>query len=118
MIFGAIALFLASIGLYAVMSFLVSRRTREVGIRMALGARGQDVVGMIFRQGALQLTAGMLVGLAFALGLSQLMTVILFDVKPRDPVIFTGVAVTLVAVGLPDSGPARDAGRSPGCAVE
>jgi predicted permease len=100
MIFGAIALFLASIGLYAVMSFSVSRRTREVGIRMALGARGQDVVAMIFRQGALQLTVGMVVGLALALGVSQLMTVILFDVQPRDPVIFTGVAVVLVAVGL------------------
>ena len=100
MIFGVIALFLASIGLYAVMSFSVSRRTREVGIRMALGARGQDVVGMIFRQGALQLTIGMIVGLALAMGVSQLMTIILFDVQPRDPVIFTGVAVVLVAVGL------------------
>jgi predicted permease len=100
MIFGVIALFLASIGLYAVMSFSVSRRTREVGIRMALGARGQDVVGMIFRQGALQLTIGMIVGLAFALGVSQLMTIILFDVQPRDPEIFVGVAAVLVSVGL------------------
>ena len=95
-----IALFLASIGLYAVMSFSVSRRTREMGIRMALGARGRNVVGMIFRQGALQLTIGMMVGLAFALGVSQLMTILLFDVQPRDPVIFTGVAVVHVAVGM------------------
>ncbi|HET9425234.1 MAG TPA: ABC transporter permease, partial [Gemmatimonadaceae bacterium] len=63
MIFGFIALFLASIGLYAVMSFSVSRRTREVGIRMALGARGGDVVRMIFRQGAVQLAIGMVLGL-------------------------------------------------------
>jgi putative ABC transport system permease protein len=62
MIFGFVALFLASVGLYAVMSFSVSRRTREVGIRMALGARGSDVVGMIFGQGLWQLGIGMAVG--------------------------------------------------------
>ena len=64
MIFGFVALFLASVGLYAVMSFSVSRRTREVGIRMALGAQGGDVVRMIFGQGLLQLAVGMTVGLA------------------------------------------------------
>jgi predicted permease len=100
MIFGFIALFLAAIGLYAVMSFSVSRRTREVGIRMALGAKGADVVGMIFRQGATQLAIGMAVGLALALGVSQLLQMLLLDVKPRDPVIFSGVVVTLVATGL------------------
>src|SRR5207249_3490769 len=100
MIFGVIALFLASIGLYAVMSFSVSRRTREVGIRMALGARGRDVVGMIFRQGALQLAVGMIIGLALALAVSQLMRVILYGVQPRDPMIFTGVAIVLVGTGL------------------
>jgi putative ABC transport system permease protein len=100
MIFGFIALFLAAIGLYAVMSFSVSRRTREVGIRMALGAKGSDVVGMIFRQGATQLGIGMAVGLALALGVSQLLQILLLDVKPRDPVIFSGVVVTLVATGL------------------
>ena len=100
MIFGFIALFLAAIGLYAVMSFSVSRRTREVGIRMALGARGGDVVRMIFRQGAMQLTVGMTVGIGFALGISQLLQILLLDVKPRDPVVFSGVVVTLVATGL------------------
>jgi putative ABC transport system permease protein len=100
MIFGFIALFLAAIGLYAVMSFSVSRRTREVGIRMALGARGADVVAMIFRQGATQLAMGMGVGLLIALGLSQLLKTLLLDVQPRDPLIFTGVVVTLVATGL------------------
>jgi len=100
MIFGVVALFLASIGLYAVMSFSVGRRTREVGIRMALGAQGGDVVGMIFRQGALQLTIGMIVGLALALGVSQLLRILLFDVQPRDPAIFTGVTAVLVVTGL------------------
>jgi predicted permease len=100
MIFGFIALFLASIGLYAVMSFSVSRRTREVGIRMALGARGQDVVGMIFRQGAVQLGVGMAFGLLLALGMSQLLQMLLLDVKPRDPAIFGGVITALIATGL------------------
>lgn len=100
MIFGFVALFLASVGLYAVMSFSVSRRTREVGIRMALGAQGADVVRLIFGQGALQLGIGMTAGLALAFGISQLLTVVLFQVQPRDPVVFGGVAVVLIGVGL------------------
>jgi predicted permease len=100
MIFGLVALFLASVGLYAVMSFSVSRRTREVGIRMALGAQGGDVVRMIFGQGALQLGIGMAAGLALALGISQLLKIVLFQVQPRDPVVFGGVAAVLIGVGL------------------
>jgi putative ABC transport system permease protein len=100
LIFGFVALFLASIGLYAVMSFSVSRRTREVGIRMALGAQGRDVVRMIFNQGLIQLGVGMTVGLAFAFGISRLMSVVLFQVQPRDPAIYGGVAAVLVAVGI------------------
>jgi predicted permease len=99
MIFGFVALFLASVGLYAVMSFSVSRRTREVGIRMALGAQGGDVVRLIMGQGALQLLVGMTVGIAMALGISQLLKVILFQVQPRDPAIFGGVAAVLILVG-------------------
>lgn len=97
MIFGFIALFLASVGLYAVMSFSVSRRAREVGIRMALGARALDVVRMIFRQGLLQVGIGLAAGLTLALGISRLLSVILFDVQPRDPVVFGGVAAVLLA---------------------
>jgi ABC-type antimicrobial peptide transport system permease subunit len=82
------------------MSFSVGRRTREVGIRMALGAKGGDVVKMIFGQGALQLTAGLVIGLALALLIGQPMSVILFDVQPRDPTIFIGVALTLLVTGL------------------
>jgi predicted permease len=100
MIFGLAALFLASVGLYAVMAFSVSRRTREVGIRMALGARGADVVRLILSQGALQLGVGMTVGIAFALGISQLLKIILFQVQPRDPMIFGGVAGVLILVGI------------------
>ncbi|NUQ11505.1 MAG: ABC transporter permease [Gemmatimonadaceae bacterium] len=100
MIFGLIALFLASVGLYAVMSFSVSRRVREVGIRMALGAQGRDVVGLIFRQGAWQLGLGLALGLGFAATIAQFMTIVLFDVQPRDPATFTSVAVVLTLAGL------------------
>ena len=100
MIFGVVALFLASVGLYAVMSFSVSRRTREVGIRMALGAQAGNVVRMIFGQGTMQLGVGMTLGLALAFGISQLLKVVLFQVQPRDPVVFGGVAAVLITVGL------------------
>ena len=99
-IFGGVALFLASVGLYAVMSFSVSRRTREVGIRLALGAQAGNVIRMIFGQGLAQLTIGMILGLAFALGIARLLKVVLFQVQPRDPVIFGGVAAVLLAIGL------------------
>ena len=100
MILGLIALFIAAVGLYAVMAFSVSRRTREVGIRMALGAGAGDVVGLVFRQGAWQMGVGMLLGLGFAASVAQLMTVILFEVRPRDPAIFGGVVAVLAVSGL------------------
>lgn len=100
MIFGVIALFLASVGLYAVMSFSVSRRLREVGIRMALGAQGRDVLRLVFRQGAWQLAVGLVLGLALAAGLGNLVQVILFEVKPRDPAIFGGVVAVLALTGF------------------
>lgn len=100
MIFGFIALFLASVGLYAVMAFSVSRRTREVGIRMALGAQGGDVVRMVFGQGLIQLGIGMAAGLALALGVSRVLSILLFDVQPRDPVVFGSVVGVLTLAGL------------------
>jgi predicted permease len=98
-IFGMVALFLAAIGLYAVMSFSVSRRTREVGIRMALGATARDVTSLIMSQGARQVAIGLGIGLLLAGGLSRLMTVILFDVKPLDPLVFGGVTLVLALTG-------------------
>ena len=95
MIFGGIALFLAAIGLYAVMSFSVSRRTQEVGIRMALGAQAGQVIRMIFRQGVWQLGIGITFGLALAAAIGQATSVILFEVQPRDPQVFGGVVVVL-----------------------
>ena len=82
------------------MSFSVSRRTREVGIRLALGAQAGNVVRMIFGQGLAQLAVGMTFGLALALGIARLLKVVLFQVQPRDPMIFGGVAAVLLAVGL------------------
>lgn len=99
MIFGFVALFLASIGLYAVMSFSVSRRTREVGIRMALGASRRDVVRLIMGGGVVQLAVGLGLGLLMAAGISRVMTVILFDVKPLDPAVFGGVTLVLAFTG-------------------
>jgi putative ABC transport system permease protein len=99
MIFGFVALFMAAIGLYAVISFSVSRRTREVGIRMALGAEAAQVLRTIMGQGLVQLGVGMAVGLVGALAVSRLMSVILFDVRPHDPTVFGGVAGTLLLAG-------------------
>lgn len=99
MLFGFVALFLASIGLYAVMSFSVSRRTREVGVRMALGASARDVVRLILDGGARQLGVGLVIGLLLAAGIARLLTIILFDVQPLDPVVFGGVALVLATTG-------------------
>jgi putative ABC transport system permease protein len=100
MIFGGIALFLAAIGLYAVMSFSVSRRTKEVGIRMALGAQAGQVIRMVFRQGVWQLGLGITFGLALAAAIGQATSVILFEVQPRDPQVFGGVVVVLFITGM------------------
>ena len=100
MIFGAIALFLASVGLYAVMSFSVSRRTREVGIRMALGAQGSQVLRLVFRQGLWQIAIGIPLGLGLAFLMASGASVILFDVRPLDLPIYAGVVAVLTAVGI------------------
>ena len=100
MIFGGIALFLAAIGLYAVMSFSVSRRSKEVGIRMALGAQAGQVVRLVFRQGLWQLGVGVALGLVLAAAIGQATSVILFQVQPRDPQVFGAVVVVLLITGM------------------
>lgn len=100
MIFGFIALVLGSVGLYAVMSFSVSRRSRELGIRMALGARGADVVRMILGQATSQLIVGITIGLLLASAIGTLLRRILFQVDARDPLVFGGVSAALALVGL------------------
>jgi putative ABC transport system permease protein len=98
-IFGAVALFMASVGLYGVLAFSVSRRTQEMGIRMALGAGRARVMRLVLRQGLTQIGVGLVVGLAMAFGLSSVLGFLMFGVDPRDPLVFGAVVLLTVAVG-------------------
>lgn len=98
--FGFAALFLASVGLYGVMSFGVSQRTGEMGIRMALGAEGRQVMGLILRQGLSQIVIGVVVGTGIAFLVARGLQIVLYQVEPFDPVTFGGVFVLLVLTGL------------------
>lgn len=109
-VFAGVALLLAAVGIYGVMSYSVSRRTQEIGIRMSLGARPADVLWIVVRQGMTQALAGTVAGITAALLLSKLMAKMLYGVQPTDPVTFTGVAGILVLVALLAAGvPARKA---------
>ncbi len=98
--FAFLALLLASIGLYGVVSYTVSRRTREVGIRLSLGARTSSIVGMLTGGGMKLVGSGLLVGLVVAAALSQLLSRLLFGVPALDPLTFLGVPVVLGVVAL------------------
>ncbi len=98
--FGLAALFMASIGLYGVMSFAVSRRTQELGIRMALGAAGSQVRGMVLKQGLFQVGIGLFFGLLLAFVLAGAMQTLLFLVEPSDPSVFIGIAAIIIGTGL------------------
>ncbi|HKQ62078.1 MAG TPA: ABC transporter permease [Candidatus Polarisedimenticolaceae bacterium] len=98
--FGAVALVLASLGIYGVLAHAVSQRTREIGVRIALGARPTSVLGMVVRNAMLLTGIGMGVGLASALALSRLLRGQLFEVSPTDPGVYAGVALLLAAVAL------------------
>jgi putative ABC transport system permease protein len=98
--FAALALLLASIGLYGLMSYTVTRRTREIGVRVALGAQTGDVLRMVLRQGLLLACAGIAVGLAASLALTRLLRGLLFEVAPHDPATLFGVSLLLLAVAL------------------
>jgi len=99
-IFSAIALVLATAGIYGVMAYFVTQRTREIGIRMALGAQWSDVLKMIMRSGMLLVTIGLVIGLLGALLLTRLMTTLLFEVSPTDPITFGVVALCLIVAAL------------------
>jgi predicted permease len=98
--FAGIALALASVGIYGVLSYLVGQRTQEIGVRMALGAQRVDVLRMVLGDGIRMALVGVGIGIAAALVLTRYMASMLFGVKPADPLTFLGVAVLLTAIAL------------------
>jgi predicted permease len=99
-LFALTALLLAALGIYGVLSYLVSERTHEIGIRIALGAESGSILRMVLRQGLRLAITGAAVGLAVALIVSQLMAGLLYGVRPTDPLTFAGVAALLIGVAL------------------
>ena len=99
-IFAAIALTLAVVGLYGVMSYAVAQRTHEIGLRMALGAQRGDILKMIVGQGLLIIAVGLAAGLLGALALTRVMSSLLYEVSATDPLTYTGIALLLAAVAL------------------
>jgi predicted permease len=100
MAFGFCALFLAAAGLYGVMSFAVTQRTREMGVRSALGAQGAQLIALIMRKSVVQLAIGLAAGLALALAVSGFLQPVLYHVNPRDAAVFAGVVATLTLASL------------------
>jgi len=110
--FGILALMLASIGLYGIMSFSVTRRRNEIGIRMALGASGRSVVRMVMRESMLLVGIGVIIGIAAALGLTRLIASQLYGLQPHDPfTITTAVLLMLAIAGFAGYLPARRAAK-------
>ncbi|MGC2624201.1 MAG: ABC transporter permease [Candidatus Acidiferrales bacterium] len=98
--FGALGLLLSMVGIYGVISYGVTQRTREIGVRMALGAQPANVLRMVIREGMLLAAGGIVIGIAGALALGRVLQSLLFEIKPTDPATFIGVAVVLAIVAL------------------
>ncbi|MCA1621651.1 MAG: ABC transporter permease [Acidobacteria bacterium] len=99
-IFAGVALVLATVGIYGVMSYIVSQRTHEIGIRIALGARAADIVKLVVGQAVLLVVVGVVIGLAASFALTRIMSSLLFGVTPTDPPTFAGVSLILIAAAL------------------
>jgi len=99
-VFGIVALFIATLGVYAVTSYGVSQRRREMNIRVALGARGRQVMAMVMAQGIAPILVGIAAGTAAALAIGGLVASLLFDVRPRDPVVIGLVVAVVSTVGV------------------
>jgi ABC-type antimicrobial peptide transport system permease subunit len=97
--FGILALVLSATGIYGVMAYAVSRRTREIGIRMAIGATQSQVLGSVARSAAILIGTGLVLGFAMALGAGRLLERILYGVKPSDPLTFATVFGIMLGVG-------------------
>ena len=98
--FASLALVLAAVGIYGVMSYSVAQRTREIGIRMALGAQRKDVLKMAVGQGFKLVLIGVAIGLAAAFVLTRVMTSLLFGVSATDPVTFVAISLVLISVAV------------------
>jgi putative ABC transport system permease protein len=98
--FAAVALVLASVGLFGVLAYLVSQRTRDIGIRLALGAARHDIVRLIVGQGMMLALGGAVLGITVAFATARVMQSLLFSVSPRDPVTFAAVPLVLIAIAL------------------
>jgi ABC-type antimicrobial peptide transport system permease subunit len=98
--FSALALILAAIGLYSVLAYLVTQRTREIGIRMALGAQQADVLRLVMGHGSKLTVAGLILGIVSALALTRFLKTMLFGVDAKDPATFVGVMAILAAVAM------------------
>jgi len=108
--FGFFAALLAAAGIYAIMNFAVVQRNREIGIRMALGAQKRVVMKLVFRESAVLVGAGLVIGFAASLALNQLMNSLLFAVSATDPLVYLLMATLVIAIGLVASSiPARRA---------
>jgi putative ABC transport system permease protein len=111
-LFGALALLLATVGVYGVVAYVVGQRTNEIGVRMALGARSGDIVAWTLRTGMIPVVAGLALGVVASLAISRVLAAQLYEVSPTDPVVFASVALLLAAVSLLASGvPAIKAAR-------
>src|SRR5262249_35496614 len=99
-LFAALGLILAAVGLYGVLAYVVTQRTQEIGIRLALGARKANVLSLVITQGMKLVLVGTVVGILAALALTQLMRNLLYQIQPNDPLTFVGVTILLVAVAL------------------
>ena len=97
--FAGVALLLAAVGLYGVMSYTVAHRTQEIGVRIALGGTAGDIVALVARRGLALTGMGLVIGAAAALGLTRFLQTMLFKIPPLDPTTFAGVAAILGVVG-------------------
>jgi ABC-type antimicrobial peptide transport system permease subunit len=98
--FGVLAVLLACVGVYGIMAFAVTRRTHEIGIRMALGASRAQIIGMVLRETCLLVGAGIAIGVVLAVGASRLISTLLYGLKPTDPATMTIAALFMLAAAL------------------